>query len=85
APDLGAGSVGFDTGATVLTMPSLIDDALGAVGIPAAESRRRLALIDVDPSYTARFADGTHLDIPRGADRLAAAATSTFGPDAGTG
>ncbi|MGC4959940.1 phytoene desaturase family protein [Gordonia sp. DT218] len=83
--DLTTETVGFDTGATVLTMPSLIDDALGAVGIPAAESRRRLALIDVDPSYAARFADGTHLDVPRGADRLAAAATSTFGPDAGAG
>ena len=50
----------IDTGPTVLTMPDLFNEALGAVG-------RRLedmvTLIKLDPAYRARFADGTHLDV----------------------
>ncbi|AZG43689.1 phytoene desaturase family protein [Gordonia insulae] len=79
------GSHRFDTGATVLTMPTLIDDALAAVGVSADETRRRLALVDVDPSYSARFADGTALDVPRGVDRLADTVRDAFGRDAADG
>jgi phytoene desaturase len=63
----------FDTGPTVLTMPSLIDDALACVG----ESRSDwLDLIKLTPSYRAEYADGSVLrsfsDAARMADEVAA-------------
>lgn len=48
----------FDTGPTVLTMPSLIDDALACVG----ESRSDWLQLDrLEPSYQAHYADGSTL------------------------
>ncbi|KAA9159991.1 phytoene desaturase [Amycolatopsis acidicola] len=47
-----------DTGATVLTMPELLDEALAAVG-----ERNRLRLIRLDPAYRARFADGSSIPV----------------------
>ncbi|MEO6700852.1 MAG: phytoene desaturase family protein [Jatrophihabitantaceae bacterium] len=48
----------FDTGPTVLTMPSLIDDALACVG----ESRSDWLQLDrLEPSYQAHYADGSML------------------------
>lgn len=75
----------FDTGATVLTMPGLIDDALAAVGVDAHTSRARLDLRRVDPSYLTRFADGTDFAVPAQPDALIAAADHTFGGAAATG
>ena len=49
-----------DSGATVLTMPSLITDALAAVDAAGATSLR---FVRVEPGYHARFADGRHLDV----------------------
>ncbi|GAA2340205.1 phytoene desaturase family protein [Saccharopolyspora halophila] len=49
-----------DTGPTVLTMPELVDEALGAVG---SSIRERLDLIALHPAYRARFADGSALDV----------------------
>lgn len=49
-----------DSGATVLTMPSLITDALAAVDAAGATSLR---FVRVEPAYHARFADGRHLDV----------------------
>jgi phytoene desaturase len=59
----------FDLGPTVLTMPSLIDDALDSVG----ESRSDwLDLIPIEPSYRARYADGSVLNSYRDPARMAA-------------
>lgn len=69
----------FDTGATVLTMPELVVDALGTVGVDPADARERLALAPVDPTYAARFADGTAIPVSRNADRFAEAVARTVG------
>jgi len=50
----------FDTGPTVLTMPSLIQDALSCVG---EDLKDWLELIPVDPLYRAFYHDGSHLDV----------------------
>lgn len=47
-----------DTGATVLTMPELIDEALAAAGQP-----NRLRLVRLDPAYRAQFADGSSIAV----------------------
>ncbi|MCF8570790.1 phytoene desaturase family protein [Gordonia sp. HY002] len=75
----------FDTGATVLTMPSLIVDALGALGVDADEANRRLALRPVDPGYVLNYADGTSLAVPHDAAAIPAAVASVFGEQAGDG
>lgn len=49
---------GFDTGATVLTMPELLDEAFAAVNLPNPLRLRRL-----DPAYRAHFADGSTIDV----------------------
>ena len=63
----------FDTGPTVLTMPSLISDALGCVGESSADW---LELTRLEPSYRAEYADGSVLrsfsDPARMADEVAA-------------
>ncbi|MTD53606.1 phytoene desaturase family protein [Amycolatopsis pithecellobii] len=56
-----------DTGATVLTMPELLDEALAAVGEP-----NPLRLIRLDPAYTARFADGSSLAVRTDGDAMEA-------------
>ncbi len=50
----------FDTGPTVLTMPSLIEDCFNAVG---ETTRDWLTLKPVSPLYRAFYADGSHLDV----------------------
>ena len=50
----------FDTGPSVLTMPSLIEDALACVG---EDIKDWLELVPVDPLYRAFYHDGTHLDV----------------------
>ncbi|WP_132991568.1 phytoene desaturase family protein [Gordonia zhaorongruii] len=75
----------FDTGATVLTMPELIVDTLGALGISAADARERLALRPVDPSYVMNYADGTSLSVPHDAAQIPAAVESAFGADSAHG
>ena len=50
----------IDTGPTVLTMPDLLDEALGAVG---DSLRDRLDLVRLDPAYRAVFADGSTIDV----------------------
>ena len=47
-----------DTGATVLTMPELLDEALAAAGETSS-----LRLIRLDPAYRARFADGSTIAV----------------------
>lgn len=50
----------LDTGPTVLMMPELLDEALGAVGDSLAD---RLELLPLHPAYRAAFADGSALDV----------------------
>ncbi|MGZ4573983.1 MAG: phytoene desaturase family protein [Mycobacteriaceae bacterium] len=57
----------IDTGPTVLTMPGLIDEALGAVGASLADA---VTLHRLDPAYRARFADGSSIDVHTDADAM---------------
>jgi phytoene desaturase len=67
----------FDTGPTVLTMPDLVAEALGAVGEELAD---RLDLVRLDPAYRASFADGSSLDVHTDADAMTAAVREFAGP-----
>jgi phytoene desaturase len=72
----------FDTGPTVLTMPALIDDALACVG----ESRSDwLQLERLEPSYQARYADGSSLRSYSDRDRMADEVAAVCGPDQARG
>ena len=62
------GGYRIDTGASVLTMPELIEEALAAVG---ASLGRAVELTRLDPAYRARFADGSVLDVHTDADAMA--------------
>lgn len=75
----------FDTGATILTMPELVHAPLAAVGVEREDAARRLDLIDVDPTYNMRYADGAQLAVHRDQDRFAAAITDVFGPQQARG
>ena len=57
----------FDTGPSVLTMPSLIQDALACVG---EDIKDWLELIPVDPLYRAFYHDGTSLDVHADTKRM---------------
>jgi phytoene desaturase len=67
----------IDTGASVLTMPELADEALAAVGESLAD---RLELTRLDPAYRARFADGSTLDVHADADAMADEVRRFAGP-----
>lgn len=58
----------FDTGPTVLTMPSLISDALACVDEDVDDW---LELRRLDPSYRAFFPDGSQLDVVADVERMA--------------
>ncbi|CAM3558743.1 phytoene desaturase family protein [Kibdelosporangium persicum] len=51
------GDYTVDSGASVLTMPELIEDALARVGAPM------LDLVKLDPAYRAHFADGSTIHV----------------------
>ncbi len=59
----------IDTGPTVLTMPELLDEALGAVGERVAD---RLDLVPLSPAYRATFADGSAIDVHTEREAMAA-------------
>jgi phytoene desaturase len=67
----------FDTGPTVLTMPSLIAEALGAVG---EELTDWLELTELDPAYRAHYPDGSTLDVTTDTVRMAAEVARVCGP-----
>jgi phytoene desaturase len=71
------GGYRIDTGASVLTMPELVDEALAAVGESLAG---RVELTRLDPAYRARFADGTTLDVHADADAMADEVRRFAGP-----
>ncbi len=66
----------FDTGPTVLTMPHLIADALGAVG---EELDDWLDLRPVSPLYRAHYPDGSTLDVHADTDAMADEITRVCG------
>lgn len=70
----------IDNGATVLTMPELIDDALAAVGASADTTSPKLVVHKLDPAYHARFADGTSIDVSSDPERMAAEVSRVCGP-----
>jgi phytoene desaturase len=51
------GDYTVDSGASVLTMPSLVEEALHAVGAPMID------LLPLDPAYRAHFADGSTISV----------------------
>lgn len=59
----------YDAGATVLTMPELVDEALHAVGESLAD---RVRLVALDPAYRAQFADGSEIFVHTDAEAMAA-------------
>jgi phytoene desaturase len=67
----------FDTGPTVLTMPHLIGDALGAVGERLDDW---LDLRPVRPLYRAHYPDGSTLDVHADAEAMAAEVARVCGP-----
>lgn len=67
----------FDTGPTVLTMPELIGEALGAVGESLDDW---LELTRLDPAYRAHFPDGSTLDVISDTARMAAEISRVCGP-----
>ena len=64
---LNKGGYAFDTGPTVLTMPSLIDDALSCVGEKLSDW---LELMPLNPLYRAFYADGSQLDVHADTERM---------------
>jgi len=73
--DFGGNAV--DTGASVLTMPELVDEAFHAVGESLAEN---LPLTKLDPAYRARFADGSTLALRTDGDAMEAEIRAFAGP-----
>ncbi|MGC4856508.1 phytoene desaturase family protein [Micromonospora sp. DT4] len=67
----------FDTGPTVLTMPDLIAEALGAVG---EKLHDWLDLTPLDPAYRAYYPDGSTLDVRTDTTRMAAEISRVCGP-----
>ncbi|HEX6351922.1 phytoene desaturase family protein [Actinophytocola sp.] len=63
------GAYRIDTGASVLTMPDLIDEAFAAVGSSLAE---RVELTRLEPAYRAHFADGSTIAVHTDADAMEA-------------
>jgi phytoene desaturase len=63
------GGNAVDTGASVLTMPELLEEAFAAVGEPLAKNLR---LTRLDPAYRARFADGSELALRTDGDAMEA-------------
>jgi len=72
----------FDTGPTVLTMPHLIADALGAVG---EELDDWLDLQPVAPLYRAFYPDGSRLDVHADRERMAEEVRQVCGPQEARG
>ena len=76
------GTYHLDTGPTVLTMPELLEPALGAVGETTAD---RLDLVRLDPAYRAEFADGSAIAVHTDAAAMEHEVRETCGPDSAAG
>ncbi len=71
------GDFRIDTGASVLTMPELLDEAFAAVGSSLAD---RVDLVRLDPAYRAHFADGSTIAVHTDADAMAEEIRRVAGP-----
>lgn len=71
----------IDTGASVLTMPSLIERSLAAVGATMESTTPPLRLIPLHPAYHTRFADGTSIDVHSDPDAMVAEVEAKCGPE----
>ncbi len=71
------GEFRIDTGASVLTMPDLLDEAFAAVGTSLAD---RVDLVRLDPAYRAHFADGSTIAVHTDADAMADEVRRVAGP-----
>ncbi|WP_305091707.1 phytoene desaturase family protein [Prescottella sp. R16] len=70
----------IDNGATVLTMPELVRDALAAVGADTESTTPPLRLHRLEPAYHARFADGSTIDVHSDPEKMAAEVARVCGP-----
>ncbi len=77
AGQLADGGYLFDTGPTVLTMPDLVADALGAVDESLDDW---LTLRRLDPAYRAQFSDGSTIDVQTDADAMTEEIRASCGP-----
>ncbi|UJW36238.1 phytoene desaturase family protein [Saccharothrix sp. AJ9571] len=71
-----------DTGASVFTMPELLDEAFAAVGESTSD---RVRLIRLDPAYRAHFADGSTLALHTDGDAMEAEIRAFAGPGEAAG
>lgn len=69
----------IDSGATVLTLPELITDALAAVGRDPESVTPPLRIHRLAPSYHARYADGSTLRVFADPEEMAAEVTAVCG------
>jgi phytoene desaturase len=79
---LNKGGYAFDTGPTVLTMPSLIADAFACVG---EDLKDWLDLIPVAPLYRAFYEDGSQLDVHADTNRMQEEIRNVIGADEAAG
>ncbi|MBK5231343.1 MAG: phytoene desaturase, partial [Thermoleophilia bacterium] len=66
----------FDTGPTVLTMPSILDRSFAAVGESMSD---RLQLSRLDPAYRAIYADGSSIDVGASLESTVSSVENTCG------
>lgn len=72
---------GFDTGPSLVTLPSVYEDLFAATGRPLSQV---VDLVSVDPAFRYRFSDATVLDLPNAsAARIASAMDDALGPGTG--
>lgn len=76
----GAHLYDIDNGASVLTMPNLVLEALAAVGADFDSTTPPIRLTTLAPSYHTRYADGTSIDVYSDPDAMAAEVERTCGP-----
>jgi len=72
----------IDTGATVLTMPDIIENAFNAVGASMSDY---VEIMPSDPAYRASFADGSTLDVHSDVAAMTAAIEEFAGPEQAAG
>lgn len=77
-----AGTFQVDPGPTVLTMPEVIAETLGAVG---EDLRDRLDLVRLEPAYHARFADGSSIAVHTDPEAMEQEIRRVCGPDSAAG
>ncbi|GHP18734.1 phytoene dehydrogenase [Rhodococcus sp. NKCM2511] len=69
----------IDNGASVLTMPNLVLEALAAVGADFESTTPPIRLTSLSPSYHTRYADGTSIDVYSDPEAMATEVERTCG------